>query len=151
MEAWQPRSWRRNIHARLVGAETGSRGREDSRQGGGGLGQGKATAGGQDFPYLLVDKLEEQLGSETNCATQGSSTGNTASTPLAVKTCGMVVVGETPTLTGESLGESHVLGTSPISLQHAQAHPPGNQHLKRYNLLVGSEGSDRKWGNRWAN
>ena len=30
-------------------------------------------------------------------------------------------------------------------LECTQTHPPGNQHLKRHNSLVGSEGSVRKW------
>ena len=51
-----------------------------------------------------------------------------------------MVVGETPSLIGEFIEETHRI------LEHTQSHPPGHQHLKEHNLLVGSEGSDRKWG-----
>ena len=37
---------------------------------------------------------------------------------------GVVVVGETPSLTGEFIGETHRV------LEHIQTHPPGNQHQK---------------------
>ena len=37
---------------------------------------------------------------------------------------GVAVVGETPSLTGESVGETHRV------LEHTQTHPPGNQHEK---------------------
>ena len=54
---------------------------------------------------------------------------------------GVVAVGETLSLTGESVGETHRV------LEHTQAHPPANQHLmKGHNPLVGSEGSEGKWG-----
>ena len=36
----------------------------------------------------------------------------------------MIVAGETPSLTGEFVGETHRV------LEHTQAHPPGNQHHK---------------------
>ena len=45
----------------------------------------------------------------------------------------VVVVGETASLTGESVGGTHRV------LEYAQAHPPVNQHLKEYSLLVGSD------------
>ena len=50
-----------------------------------------------------------------------------------------VAEGETPSLTGEFVGETHrVLGCT-------QTHPPRNQHQKgRPNVLVGSGGSDWK-------
>ena len=54
------------------------------------------------------------------------------------------VVGETPSLTGESTGETHRV------LEQTQAHLPRNQHQKGYNPLVGSKGSDRKWGKSQA-
>ena len=53
---------------------------------------------------------------------------------------GVVVAGEIPSLTRESVGEVHGL------LEHTQARRPENQHLEGPNLLVGSEGRDRKWG-----
>ena len=51
---------------------------------------------------------------------------------------GVVVEGETPSLTGEFIGETHRV------LRCTQTYPPANQHLKGHNLLVGSEGSGRK-------
>ena len=54
------------------------------------------------------------------------------SKPLAVKPVGIMKAGETPSLTGESIGEAHgVLG-------YTQTHTLGNQHLKGYSLFVGS-------------
>ena len=48
-----------------------------------------------------------------------------ASKPLAVKTVGIeAAAGETPSLTGEFIGENHRV------LEHTQTHPPGNQHQK---------------------
>ena len=49
---------------------------------------------------------------------------------------GVEVVRETPSLTGEFVGEAHRV------LESTQTHPLGNQHLKGHNLLVGT---DRKW------
>ena len=63
-----------------------------------------------------------------------------ASKPRAVKTVGVVVVGETPSLTGETVGGAHG------ALGHTQAHPCRNQHLKGHDPLVGSKGCDSKWG-----
>ena len=37
---------------------------------------------------------------------------------------GFDVTGETPSLTGEFIGETHRV------LEHTQTHPPGNQHQK---------------------
>ena len=48
--------------------------------------------------------------------------GNKASKPVTEKTVGVEVGGETPSLTGEFLGETHRV------LEYTQAHPPGNQH-----------------------
>ena len=53
---------------------------------------------------------------------------------------GVALAGETASLTDKSFGEAHRI------LECTQTHPPGNQHQKGYNLLVGSEGNDRKWG-----
>ena len=41
-------------------------------------------------------------------------------TPVGVETA----AGETPSLTGELIGETHRV------LEHTQTHPPGNQHQK---------------------
>ena len=53
---------------------------------------------------------------------------------------GVAATGEIPGLTGEFTGEAHGI------LECIQTHPPGNQHLKGHNFLVGSQGSDRQWG-----
>ena len=69
---------------------------------------------------------EEQLRSQTDRTTQGSSTGKESlktsdyKTPVGVE----AAVGETPSLTGECIGETHRV------LEHTQAHPPVNQHQK---------------------
>ena len=58
-----------------------------------------------------------------------------------------MVAGETPSLTGEFLGEAHKV------LEGTQTHLPANQHMKGHNLLVGSkgrEGTYRKWGESQA-
>ena len=49
---------------------------------------------------------------------------------------GVVVVGETPSLTGEFIGGAYRF------LECTQTYPPRNQQLKGHNLLVGSEGGD---------
>ena len=83
---------------------------------------------------------EEQLGSETNCRPR-SPCGEIKPHKLWLENPVGVVVGqETPSLTGEFFGEARGI------LECTQAHPPVNQHLKWPNLIVGSEGSDRKWG-----
>ena len=61
--------------------------------------------------------------------------GNKASKPLAVKTCGVCNSGR------NSQSQRRVLWRVHGILEHTQAHPSGNQHLKRHNQLVGSEGS----------
>ena len=55
-----------------------------------------------------------------------------------------MVMGETPSLTEESIGGAHRI------LEYTQANPPKNQQLKGHNLLVGSEGSDWKHGESQA-
>ena len=47
-----------------------------------------------------------------------------ASKPLSVKTVGVVAAGETPSLTGEFIGETHEV------LEGTQTHPPENKHQK---------------------
>ena len=50
--------------------------------------------------------------------------GKQASKPPTIKTVGVTAVGETSSLTGEFIGETHrFLGCT-------QNHPPGNQHQK---------------------
>ena len=68
-------------------------------------------------------KQEEQLGRQTT-QPRVPEQGNKASKPLAIKTVGVTVVGETPSLTGGFTGETHRV------LEHTQTHPPRNQHQK---------------------
>ena len=91
-------------------------GGEDLRQG-----YGWRTSWSHSF---MQKNWEEQLGSETDHTTQGSSAGKESLKPLAVKTCGLTVVGETASLTGEFVGETHRV------LECTQTHPPGNPHQK---------------------
>ena len=68
---------------------------------------------------------EEQLESETDHSTQGSSEGKIKPQNLWLwKPVGVGVAGETPNLTGEFTGETHRI------LGHKQTHPPTNQHQK---------------------
>ena len=84
---------------------------------------------------------EEQLGSETNHTTQGSSAGKESLKTSGCKNpMGIETLGETPSLICKSVEEVHGI------LEYTQAHPPGNQNLKWHNLLVGSKESDGKWG-----
>ena len=50
--------------------------------------------------------------------------GNKASKPLTEKPMGVEAAGETPSLAGELIGETHRV------LEHLQNHPPRNQHQK---------------------
>ena len=50
--------------------------------------------------------------------------GKEASKPLTEKPVGVEMAGETLRLTGEFVGEIHML------LEHTQNHPPRNQHQK---------------------
>ena len=50
--------------------------------------------------------------------------GNKASKPLAVKPVGVAMAGETPSLIGVFIGETHKV------LEHTQTHLPRNQHQK---------------------
>ena len=50
----------------------------------------------------------------------------------------VVAVGETPSLTGEFVGETHMV------LECTQTHPPRESAPQGPNLLVGSRGSDWK-------
>ena len=59
-------------------------------------------------PHLHVDNREEQLRRDTDCATQDSSAGKQSLRISAGKNLwGVAVVGETPSLTGEFVGETH--------------------------------------------
>ena len=74
---------------------------------------------------MSADKLGATTGERDRLHNPGIQHGKyEASKPLTVKTCGVAAVGETPSLTGEFVGETHGV------LERAQAHPPGNQHQK---------------------
>ena len=57
---------------------------------------------------------------------------NKASKSLVIKTCGVVVVGETPSLTGKFVEETHGV------LECTQNHSPQESAPEGHNLLVGS-------------
>ena len=86
--------------------------------------------------HLHVDKPGGTTGEQDRPCNPGIQHKTKASKHLVVKTCEVVAVGETPSLTRESVGEAHGI------LECTQAHPPRNQHLKGHDPLVGSEGSD---------
>ena len=69
---------------------------------------------------------EEQLGNETDHATQGSSVGKDSLKTSGCKNLavGVVVVGETTCHTGEFFAETHRV------LECTQTHPLRNQHQK---------------------
>ena len=115
----------------LGGVETGSQGGEDSLQG--------SSWQSRQSNICMWINWEEQLESETDCATQGSSIGNKASKPLTKKPMGVEVAGETTSLTGEFTGETYRV------LQHTQNNPPRNQHQKGpVCLWVAGEVSERQ-------
>ena len=62
-----------------------------------------------------------------------------ASKPVAIKPVGLWWW-EKPPVSQEFIGEAHGV------LEHTQTHSPRDQYLKGHNPLVGSEGSDRQWG-----
>ena len=103
--------------SRLVGGkETGS---QDGEQ------QGVGWRTRQSNICVRINQ-EEQLGSEIDY-TRVPIKEKKASKTLTVKTCGMlgvVMAGETPSLTGEFIGETHRV------LECIQIHPLGNQHEK---------------------
>ena len=75
-------------------------------------------------PHSRADK-PEQMGSETDCTTPGSSAGKESfKASYSKKPVGIVAVGETPSLIGEFIGEAHKI------LELRQNHPPGNQQQK---------------------
>ena len=109
--------------SRLVGgAETGSQGGEDLQQGGGCQTQrggglwsrvGKAAAGQRGSSWWTRWQT-----SQPRAPAQGNKASNLwFKTPVGVE----AAVGETPSLTGEVVGETH------RGLEHAQAHPLGKQ------------------------
>ena len=101
---------------------------------------GQVVAGGWDSPHSHVDKPGGTTGEQNKPHNPGFQDGEIKPQKLWLKKpVGLVVVGETPSLTGEPIGE--INGVSECT----QTHPLGNQHLKGQNLLVGSKGSEGKW------
>ena len=76
-------------------------------------------------PYLCADKLGGTKGEQNRpCNPRAPVKGNKASNHRLKAPVGIVAVGETPSLIGESIGETH------RALERAQTHPFGNQHQK---------------------
>ena len=73
---------------------------------------------------MCADKPGVTNGEQDRLGNRVPALGKKASKPLAVKTCGIAAVVETPSLTGEFIGETHRV------LEHTQTHPPGTQHQK---------------------
>ena len=112
------------------GAETGSQGGEDL------CCRGRTKTGrvwrqavwplaDPAAPHSHTDKLDKRRGAKQTTQPRALARGNKASnlwwkTPVGVG----VTAGETPSLTGEVLGETH------RGLGHAQVHPLGNQHQR---------------------
>ena len=83
----------------------------------------------QAVPHFHADKLGGRTGRSNWGMRQTTQPrvpgwGNKASKPLTENTCGRfeAAVGETPSLTGEFIGETLWV------LEHTQTHLPGNQH-----------------------
>ena len=117
--------------------------------------RGKAAAGGlgqvrwqlldRDIPHLHADNLGGTTGERGKPHNPKFQYGEIKSQNLWLyKPVGVPVVGEAPGLTEESAGESHRV------LERTQTHPPGNQHLKGHNSLVGSKRSDWRVGESQA-
>ena len=103
-------------------------------------GAGKAATGRPSYsPFMCGWAKRNNWGTTQTTQPRVPAWGNKAWKPLAVKTCGVCGGGNIPSLTRKYFGETHRI------LECTQAHPPGNQHLKGHNLLVGSERSDWKW------
>ena len=90
-------------------------------------------------PHLWVDKLGGTAGEQSRPSNPGLQRGEIKpqtshlKTPVGVE----ATAGETPSLTGEFLGETH------RGLEHAQAQPPTPESAPvGPNLIVGSGGSD---------
>ena len=99
--------------------------RTQSKVAAGGPGQKRWHLMDQVVPHFHADKLEGTTGEQDRLSNPGFQHGLIkASKLLTEKTCGVVAAGETPSLTGEFVGETHrVLGCT-------QTHPQGNQHQR---------------------
>ena len=76
-------------------------------------------------PYLPADKLGVTTGEQDRLHYPGLQHGEIKLQTSDFKNlCGIVAAGETPSLTGEFIGETHGV------LECTQAHPLGNQHQK---------------------
>ena len=78
----------------------------------------------QAIPHLHADKPGGTTGEQDRPHNPGFQWGNKTSKPLTEKPVGGEAAGETPSLTGELVGETHRV------LEHTQTHLPGNQHQK---------------------
>ena len=83
--------------------------------------QGVGQLADPETPHSCTDKLGGTAGSKADCAAQGPVRGNKASnfslkTPVGIE----AAVGETPSLTGEVVGETHK------GLECTQAYPLAN-------------------------
>ena len=127
---------------RLVGGtETGNWGGEDR--------VGRSRLADQVVPHSHVDKLGRTTGEQDKPRNPGFQHREIKPQNLWLKKpVGIVVARETSSLTGKSVGEAHGI------LEHTQAHLPRNSTWKdcfpTLNLLMGSEGSDRKWSKSQA-
>ena len=104
----------------------GSWGGEDLWQGGGWrTRRPRWQLADQQSHIPMQTNQEEQLGSKTDCTNPGFQHGEIKPQNLWLwKPVGIAAVGETPSLTGEFIGETHRV------LEGTQTHPPGNQHQK---------------------
>ena len=76
-------------------------------------------------PYLCADKLGGTKGEQNRpCNPRAPVKGNKASNHRLKAPVGIVAVGETPSLIGEFVGETHRVP------ECTQTHPPRNQHQK---------------------
>ena len=76
-------------------------------------------------PHSCIDKLGGMAGEQSRLRSPGLQCGEIKpQTSLKIPVGVEAAVGETPSLTGEIVGETH------RGLERAQAHPLGNQHQR---------------------
>ena len=90
-----------------------------------------------EVPHLCADKSGGTAGERDRLCNTGFQCGEIKPQNLwPYSSVGVVVEGETPSLTGDFVGETH------RTLEYTQTYPPGESAPQEANLLVGSEGSD---------
>ena len=112
--------------SRLVGGvEAGSRAERTRGKAAAG-GPGEGAAGGLGGPTFLCGQTRRNnWGVRQTVQPRVTAQEKKTSKHLTIKTYeGEAAAGETPSLTGEFVGETH------RGIECAQAHPPGNQHQK---------------------